>query len=148
MANTEVKDLTEEEREKVMTQYTQLLFANLKKNIVQDLINDRNESVIYKKYKKEEIVKMLESPQRNEDKIRELSNFIYLVSSHYRRLVDYYSTILLYNYLVVPIKISTKKPNKTKYKESYYYTINECEKYNLRHESTKAIKIDIRDGVD
>ena len=147
MGNTEVKDLTEEEREKVMTQYTQLLFANLKKNIVQDLINDRNESVIYKKYKKEEIVKMLESPQRNEDKIRELSNFIYLVSSHYRRLVDYYSTILLYNYLVVPIKISTKKPNKTKYKESYYYTINECEKYNLRHESTKAIKIAIRDGV-
>lgn len=143
----EVKELTEEDREKALARYTQLLFANLKKNIVQDLINNRNESVIYKKYSKEEIVRMLENPQKNEKQIRELSGFIYLVSSHYRRLVDYYSTILLYNYLIIPTKIPTKKPNKTKYKESYYYVVNECEKYNLRHEATKAIKIAVRDGV-
>ena len=85
-------------------------FANLKRNIVQDLINNKNESVIYKKYKKEQIVNMLENPQKNEEQIRELSRFIYTVSSHYRRLVDYYSTILLYNYTVIPTKLSTKKP--------------------------------------
>ena len=84
----EVKELTEEDREKALARYTQLLFANLKKNIVQDLINNHNESVIYKKYSKEEIVRMLENPQKNEKQIRELSGFIYLVSRHYRRLVD------------------------------------------------------------
>lgn len=143
----EAKELTKEEQEKAMAKYAQLAFANLRKNIIQDLINSRNESVIYKKYSKEKIANMLESPQKNEKEIRELSNFIYLVSSHYRRLVDYYSTILLYNYTVVPTKIPVNKPNKKQYKESYYYVINECDKYNLRHEATKAIKIAVRDGI-
>ena len=108
----EVKDFTKEEQEKIMAKYAQLAFANLRKNIIQDLINSRNESIIYNKYSKEDIVKMLENPQKNEAQIRDLSGFIYLVSSHYRRLVDYYSTILLYNYAIVPTKISPKKPNK------------------------------------
>ena len=108
----EVTTFNKEEQEKIMAKYVQMSFANLKRNIVQDLINSKNESIIYKKYTKEQIVNMLENPQKNEEQIRELSRFIYLVSSHYRRLVDYYSTILLYNYTVVPTKISVKKPNK------------------------------------
>lgn len=143
----EVKDFTKEEQEKIMAKYAQLAFANLRKNIIQDLINSRNESIIYNKYSKEDIVKMLENPQKNEVQIRDLSGFIYLVSSHYRRLVDYYSTILLYNYVIVPTKISPKKPNKTKYMECYYHVVNECNKYNFKHEIQKAMKIVVRDGV-
>lgn len=143
----EVKDFTIEEQEKIMAQYIQLSFANLKRNIVQDLINSKNESVIYKKYTKEKIVNMLENPQKNEEQLRELSRFIYLVSSHYRRLVDYYSTILLYNYTVVPTKIPIKKPNKAEYTKCYYHVINECEKYNLQQEASEALKIAVRDGV-
>lgn len=143
----EVKEFTKEEQEQLMAKYVQLSFANLKRNIVQDLINSKNESVIYKKYTKEQIVNMLENPQKNEEQLRELSRFIYLVSSHYRRLVDYYSTILLYNYTVVPTKIPVKKPNKSKYTECYYRIVNECEKYNLQQEATEALKIAVRDGV-
>lgn len=143
----EVKDLTKEEQDKIMLKYSMLSFANLKKNLIQDLVNSRNESVIYKKYPKERIVSMLENPQKNEKEIRELSGFLYLVSSHYRRLVDYYSTILKYNYVVVPTHLTPTKPAKTKYKEVYYNVINECEKYNLKHEAMKAIKIAVRDGV-
>lgn len=143
----EVKDFTKEEQEQLMAKYVQLSFANLKRNIVQDLINSKNESVIYKKYTKEKIVNMLENPQKNEEQLRELSRFIYLVSSHYRRLVDYYSTILLYNYTVVPTKIPVKKPNKTEYTKCYYHVVNECEKYNLQQEATEALKIAVRDGV-
>ena len=143
----EVKDFTPEEREKIMMKYAQLSFANLKKNIIQDLINGRNESIIYRRYTKEKIVQMLDNPQKNEKEIRELSGFIYLVSSHYRRLVDYYSTILLYNYTVVPTKIPLDKPKKNEYKKAFYHVINQCDKYHLRDEATKAIKIAVRDGV-
>ena len=143
----EVKDFTKEEQEKIMAKYATLAFANLKKNIVQDLINSRNESIIYKRYSKEDIVKMLDNPQKHEKELRELSGFIYLVSSHYRRLVDYYSTILLYNYTVVPTKVQSKAPNKKKYLEDYYRVVNLCEKCNLAHEASKAIKVAVRDGV-
>lgn len=143
----EVKDFSKEEQDKIMQRYARLSFAKLKKNIIQDLITSRNESVIYRKYSKEHIAKMLESPQKSEKDIRELSNFIYLISSHYRRLVDYYSSILLYNYMVIPTKLSVKNPKKNEYHETYYKVINECEKYNLRHEAMKALKIATREGV-
>lgn len=143
----EVQDFTKEEQNNLLLKYSQLSFANIKKNIVQDLINNRSESIIYKKYTKEQIVKMLENPQKHEKEIRNLSRFIYIVSSHYRRLIEFYSTILLYDYSIIPTKIQTKKPNEKKYKNAYYYIVNECEKYNLQHEATKAIKIVMRDGV-
>lgn len=143
----ESKDLTSQEQERIMAKFAQMSFANLKKNIIQDLINNRNESIIYRKYTKDKIVDMLGSPQKYEKEIRELSGFIYLVSSHYRRLVDYYSTILLYNYSIIPTKLTVKPPKKTEYKNDFFYVVNECEKYNLKHEATKAIKVAIRDGV-
>lgn len=143
----EVRDFTREQQEELLQRYAKLTFANLKRNIVQDLINEKNESVIYKKYRKEDIVRMLENPQKHEKQIRELSGFIYLVSSHYRRLIDYYATILLYNYTIVPIKISVNKMNKSQYKKDYIRIVNLCEKYNLKHEAQKSIKIAIRDGV-
>ena len=41
------------------------------------------------------------------------------------------------------IRISEKE----EFKKSYMYVINECEKYNLKQECRKAIKIAVRDGV-
>lgn len=89
---------------------------------------------------------MFDNPQKNEKAFRELSGFLYLASSHYRRLVDYYASILLYNYAVVPTNIP-QKVKKAEYRNTYMHVIQLCEKYNLRQESKKAIKIAVRDGV-
>lgn len=142
----EVKEFTEEEKKKILNQYARMSFANLRRNIIQDLINSKNESVIYKKYSKEKVITILENPQKNEKDIRELSNYLYLTSSHYRRLVDYFSSILLYNYTVIPTRIP-EKVKKIDYKKTYTNIVNECDKYNLRHEATKALKVAVREGV-
>lgn len=142
----EVETITDEERNKIASRYAHLSFANLKRNIVQDLINNRNESVIYSKYTKEQIVTMLENPQKNEKQIRELSGFLCLVSSHYRRLIDYIASILLYNYTIIPTKIQNKKPTR-QYLNDYYTVINYADNCNIRHEAEKSIKIAARDGV-
>ena len=142
----EVKNFTEAEKNALLERYARMSFANLKKNILQDLRTNSNESVLYKKYKREEIIKFLETPQKHEKEIRELSCFLYMVSSHYRRLVDYYGLILLYNYNVVPSRIP-EKIDKKKYKQSYLKIIKECDKYGLRHEAIMATNIAIRDGV-
>lgn len=142
----EVKTFTEEEKQKILDAYARASFANLKKNILQDLRKNSNESVLYHKYTKEQIVKFLENPQKNEKQVRELSCYLYMVSSHYRRLVDYYAFILLYNYNVIPSKVP-EKINKTEYKKTYLNVIRECDKYNLQHEAMKATKIAVREGV-
>ena len=51
----EVTTFNKEEQEKIMAKYVQMSFANLKRNIVQDLINSKNESIIYKKYTKDKL---------------------------------------------------------------------------------------------
>jgi len=139
--NIELSD----DQKKRIEQYM-LLFAKLQKNIVQDLYNNHNDSVIYKKFPKERVIKMFDNPQANERDLRELSGFLYQASTHYRRLVDYYATILLYNYTVVPTNLPLDI-NKEKYKNTYLNVIYLCEKYNLRQEAKKAIKMAIRDGV-
>lgn len=142
----EVINITDDERKKIMERYSQLSFANLKKNILQDLRTNSTESVLYKKYKRDDVIRFLENPQKYEEEIRELSCFLYIVSSHYRRLVDYFGLILLYNYNVVPTKVP-EKFNKNKYKKNYFDIISECDKYNLRQEAIKATKIAVREGV-
>lgn len=141
----EVKDISDDKKNELL-RYARLSFASLQSSILQDLINNKNESVIYKKYTKDKVISILENPQRNEKDVRELSNFLYIVSSNYRRLVDYFSSILLYNYTVIPTKFPDK-PNKKKFNENYTFVVNECEKYNLQHESTKILKVAVREGV-
>lgn len=143
----QVHEFSEIEQRKALEQYAQLAFANLKKNILQDLINNKNESAIYKRYDKKKIVEILQNPQRKEEDTREVSRYMYIISSHYRRLVTYYSTILLYNYSVIPSKVSAKKPKKKDYTECFYQVVNLAEKYNLEHEVAKAMNIAVRDGV-
>lgn len=124
------------------------MFANLKKNIVQDLYNGRDESTLFRKYPKETVLRMLDNPQKNEKQFRELSRFLYLVSSHYRRLIDYQASILTYNYTIIPTNLPMKsKIKKREYENTYMHVIQECEKYNLKQESRKIIKIVARDGV-
>ena len=142
----EVRTFTDEEKKQIITQYNRLLFANLKRGVLQDLQNNSTESVLYKKYKKTDILKYLESPQKFEKELRELSCYLYIVSSHYRRLIDYFPYILLYNYNVIPTKTPIKT-DKKKYLESYKKIIEECEKYNFKHEAAKAIKIVVKEGV-
>lgn len=141
-----MQEFTSAEQKRLIEQYQLISFANLKRSILNDLRNNADESVLYRRYKKGEVVDLLKNPQKNEQKIRELSCYLYIVSSHYRRLVDYYAHILLYNYNVDPLKTPLQIVRE-RYLEAYLHTIRECEKYNLRHEAIKAMKIAVRDGI-
>jgi len=126
--------------------YSQLAFSNLKKNVVQDLIKNHKESIIYRKYPKERIIKILENPQQNEKQICELSNFIYIVSPHYRRLINYYSKLPKFNYIITPYEMPITI-NRKKYLEEYNNIISLFEKYNIKQESTKIMQSVFRGGV-
>ena len=123
-----------------------MMFASLKRSIINDLLNNKNESVVYSRYNRADVIQWLQAPQRNEDKIRELSNFLYIVSSNYHRLIDYFSEILLYHYNVIPVdREGDIDPDQ--FGEDYLTVIRACGKYNLKHEAMKMIKVAIRDGV-
>lgn len=123
-------------------------FSNLKSTLIRDLneTNLANESVIYKKYPKKSVIRWLESPQRYEKQLRELSGYLYLMSSHYKRLIDHYASLILFNYIVIPTKVN-QKVNSQKFKEEYLRIVSECNKYCFRQECKKILKTTLRDGI-
>lgn len=141
------ENFSDEEKKKIWEQYRKMSFAKIQRNILQDLINSKSESVIYSRYDRSDVIDMLEDPQRNESSIRELSRFIYIVSGHYRRLIDYFATILLYNYTIVPTKIPTDDIDAEKYKKEYIQVANLANTWNFKQEFAESIKVALRDGA-
>ena len=101
----------------------------------------------YKKFKKEDIEKMFTHPYSYEYSLRALSRYLYIISPHYKRLINYFSQILTYNYTVKAGKVYTKKIAKNKYKNNFYDVVNFAEKMGIKKEAEKMIRIALRDGI-
>ncbi|MDF2588214.1 MAG: phage protein [Anaerocolumna sp.] len=140
------KENIKTEEQILLERFAQLSFANLKKTMIQDLQNQRKESVIFVKYPIDKVVKMLENPQKYEKELRQMSTFLFITSSHYRRLTTHYAKLPTYNHIVVPANLP-KKINKKNYKDNYSKVIYQLEKYNLKHEIPKMILTAIVEGV-
>lgn len=118
-----------------------------KAGIAQHCNVPQNETALYQRFPGERLKRMRENPQNHEQDIRELSGYLYLVSPYYRRLVDYFFTVLKYNYTIRPVRLPVQKPIPDEFLADYYVVVNACEHYNLPREAAKAMKIAIRDGV-
>ena len=86
-------------------------------------------------------------PYSYEYSLRALSRYLYIISPHYKRLINYFSQILTYNYTVKAGKVYTKKIAKNKYKNNFYDVVNFAEKMGIKKEAEKMIRIALRDGI-
>lgn len=129
------------EQEKKIQQYQAMVYSQLRRSLIQDAVNSKYENYIGRKYTVDNLYTMLENPSAasNQKQLRQMSMYLYLTSSHYRRLINYYATLPTFNYAVVPYKLSTKKVNPKKYLQDYYDTINDVEKYETQDELPKEI---------
>lgn len=120
-----------------------LQFANLARFITKDLNSTHQPTYTFNKnFKKEDVVKWLENPQKYEKKLRDLSKFLYNSSSHYRRLIDYFATMLTFDYVVDiynQIEYKIDKDLKEIIQKKYINTINYLETMNLKHEFSKLM---------
>ena len=115
-------------------------FSSLSKTIVQDLINNRKDSVIFRKYTKEEIINALSNPQTSEKKIRDMSIYLYANSSHYRRLCNYFSKLATLNCVLVPSRLP-KKYNKSSFLLNYRKVADLIDKFNFKSQLLKILNI-------
>ena len=115
-------------------------YARLSKTIVQDLINNRKESVIFSKYPKEKVIEFLSKPQQCEKQIRNMSIFLYANSSQYRRLCNYFSKLATLNYTLTPYNLSTNY-NKNSFLVNYQKVVNLLQKFNLKSQLPRIFNI-------
>lgn len=125
-----------------------LQYERLRKSILEDASRHVSfRRFFYDRFKKEDIERMFKNPFHFEHGFRAMSRYLYIISPHYRRLINYFSQILLYNYTVKTGKVYTKKIAKNKYRSNFYDVVNFAEKMNLKGEAEKLIRIALRDGI-
>lgn len=101
----------------------------------------------YTKYTKAKVQQYIQNPQSNLNNIRALSEWLERVSMPYRKLLEYYSSMLLYNYQVVPKEDFTSGGSSENFFETYINTIKSIQRIDFKSEMPKVIKFALRDGA-
>ncbi len=102
----------------------------------------------YSLYTKENIIKWLQSPQSNEKSLRDASNYMYLSSMHYQRLIKYYAGIPMGYYVISPLGFEGKETVKREaFLKQYYKVAKSLELMDIPSLLQKTICISLRDGA-
>jgi len=84
-------------------------------------------------FKRCEIIRMIECPERNRKRILKLSEYMYLRSGYYKRLIDYFVNQVIINYTVETKINSTKAYEKQDViRTNFIKFSHQADKFNLR----------------
>ncbi len=120
--------------------------------IKQIVYNPKNSSAqktySYSIYTKENILKWLQSPSSNEKNLRNASNYMYLSSMHYQRLLQYYAGLYYGYYVISPLGFEkgayTKKETVAK---QYYKVTKFLELIDIPNLLRAVTVVCLRDGA-
>ena len=122
-------------------------YAKTSKLIVADMEKNGTLNVFFKKFTKEQVRRFLESPQASQKQLREISRFLYVSSQHYKRLVLYFSNLLLFRYYLKPIKMTIANVDKDKLTKAYLRIADTLETMSIPHEFGKIMKTCFKEDV-
>lgn len=122
-------------------------FEKLTQNIF--AVKYKNQTASKLQYTKEQVLNFLEV--NNEAMLQKMSRYFFNVSGEYRRLVWYYSTIMTYDFLVIP-KIRdedsiTNKAKRKKFDQSFQSILDYCDNSQISETNRFINLIVILDGV-
>ena len=125
-----------------------LEFSKLVKNYFRPPSSSRRYADVYTKYSKEDIIRLLNHPSSNEKALRNASLYLYNMSSHYRRLISYFSKMATYNYYLSPIRTDLWSKKNTKvFKNCFKKAADQVELMNIKHEVAKIVTVCFREDV-
>lgn len=99
------------------------------------------------KYTKEQIVSYLSSPDRNSKYLTQASIYLYNVSSHYKRLINYFAKMPVYAYSIIPYKYNPQNISDDKFLTAYKKAADQLEILNMSHEFLKVLTTAFREDV-
>lgn len=113
-------------------------YAKITEMIIKDLNN--NSSQTTRQYSKSNVSTYLGNPKRYSKELQGMSSYLYDVSPHYRRLVNYYAKMPTLDYYVELHGLDTSKNVNTKtLKNNYSKATDFIELMNIKHEFGKAL---------
>lgn len=121
-------------------------FAALNRLITRDLNNVKSTNVFYL-YNKSQIIDFLKDPNKYEKELRAAINYIYGASSHFRRLIQYFSSLTDLAFVVSPFKIDPKSANVKSVGRNYRKILNVMSSMNVKTQFPKIISTCLREDV-
>ena len=132
------------ERKKVMD-FTRMDFARL---VINELSSKKEGRALLKKYKQSEVRDIIENfkLERNQIRLREISQLLFAKSPQYQRLLRYFSDMALFPYIVAPIK-NIRKLNKAKVLKQYEEIGELVKMMSIKHEMQKVLRTAFAEDV-
>lgn len=121
-------------------------FAVLNKLITRDL-NGNNRTPTFSKYTKDDIQSALSNPAKNEALLRDAVIYIYSASSHFRRLIQYFTGLTDLVYVISPYKTDPKKANINSVNRNYRKVANLMSSMMVRSQFPDIITTCLREDV-
>ncbi|WP_261378534.1 hypothetical protein [Paenibacillus agilis] len=113
-------------------------YAKLTELVIKDL--SKNNNTTTKTYTKNNVSTYLGNPKRYSKELQGMSAYLYDVSPHYRRLINYYAKMPTLDYYVELYGLDTSKNVNTKtLRNNYNKAMEFVELMNIRHEFGKAL---------
>lgn len=122
-----------------------LAFKRIEEVLMQNVSKNSNKT--FTQYTKSLIKQYLQNPYNYKDSIREVSRYLFRVSTLYKKIVLYYATMFLYNYNVIYKSDFTKEIDAQKALKKYQTFLKRMQAIDLQKEAVSIIATAIRDGI-
>lgn len=117
----------------------------------QMVVNSKNvkakNAVTYSTYTKENIIKWLQSPASNEKNLRNASNYMYVASMHYQRLISYYAGLFEWAFVISPLNFNKTKVKDEKFRNQYQKVADALELMNIPETMHTIMTVVLREGA-
>lgn len=121
-------------------------FALLNKLITRDL-NNNTSSPTFSLYSKDEITSFLKNPYNYQQQLRQAVIYIYGASPHFRRLIQYFTGLSDFAYVVSPFRIDPKTVNPKSLTRNYRKVLNAMSAMNVRTQFPKIVTVCLREDT-
>lgn len=121
-------------------------FAMLNHMIMRDL-NGQQAAPIFSRYKKEDIAKYIANPYRYSNQLRDAVVYMYGASSHFRRLIQYFTSLSDLSYVVSPYKVDTMSAKPKSVARNYRKVLNLLAAMDIKNQFPKILTVCLREDT-
>lgn len=121
-------------------------FAVLNRLIMRDL-NNNTSTPTFSLYTKDNITEYLTNPYTYQTQLRRAVTYIYGASSHFRRLIQYFTGLTDFAYVVSPYRIDPKSANVKSVGRNYRRMLNAMSAMNVKSQFPKIVTVCLREDT-
>lgn len=121
-------------------------FAVINKLITRDL-NGTYTTPTFNLYSKDDISKFLKNPYRYESDLRKAVVYIYGASSHFRRLIQYFTGLSDFSYVVSPYRIDPVTAKAKSVNRNYRKVLNTLSAMSIKTQFPKILTVCLREDT-